>query len=48
MLLSDGIIYPISNFEWVCVVQVVPKEGEVTMMKAFEDELLPTQVQIDW
>lgn len=47
-LLSAGVIYPISNSEWVCPVQVVPKKGGITVIKNIDDELLPTRVQIAW
>jgi len=32
-LLDAGIIYPISNISWVNLVQVVPKKGEITIVK---------------
>jgi len=32
-VLDAGIIYPISNSEWVSPVQVVPKKGGMTVIK---------------
>jgi len=32
-LLEVGIIYPISDSEWVSPVQVVPKKGGMTVIK---------------
>jgi hypothetical protein len=31
-LLKAGVIYPISDSEWVSLVQVVPKKGEMTII----------------
>ncbi|RDX73363.1 Retrovirus-related Pol polyprotein, partial [Mucuna pruriens] len=41
-LLAAGIIYPISNSQWVSPVQVVPKKSRMT------DELVPTRIQNSW
>ncbi|RDY05351.1 hypothetical protein CR513_10829, partial [Mucuna pruriens] len=38
-LLAAGIIYPISNNQWVNPVQVVPKKSGMTVMKNHQDEL---------
>ncbi|RDX97562.1 hypothetical protein CR513_19649, partial [Mucuna pruriens] len=44
-LLATGIIYPISNNQWVSLVQLVPKKSEMTVMKNQHDELeLKTQL----
>ncbi|RDX97294.1 Retrovirus-related Pol polyprotein, partial [Mucuna pruriens] len=42
-LLAAGIIYPISDSQWVSLVQVVPKKSEIT-----QDELVPTRIQNSW
>ncbi|RDX81296.1 Retrovirus-related Pol polyprotein from transposon 17.6, partial [Mucuna pruriens] len=44
-LLVAGITYPISNSQWVSLVQVVPKKSELSVMKNQHDEL---QVCIDY
>ena len=41
--LDAGVIYPISNSSWVSLVQVVPKNGGITMVKNENNELLPTR-----
>ncbi|RDY05466.1 hypothetical protein CR513_10702, partial [Mucuna pruriens] len=38
-LLAAGIIYPISDSQWVSLVQVVPKKSGMTVMKNQHDEL---------
>jgi hypothetical protein len=40
-LLKAGVIYPISNSEWVSPVQVVPKKGGMTVIRNEENELIP-------
>ncbi|RDX73600.1 Retrovirus-related Pol polyprotein, partial [Mucuna pruriens] len=44
-LLAVGIIYPISDSQWVSPVQVVPKKSGMTIMKNQQDELVPTWMQ---
>ncbi|RDX76482.1 Pro-Pol polyprotein, partial [Mucuna pruriens] len=44
-LLVVGIIYPISNNQWVSLVQVVPKKSRMTIMKNQHDELVPIWIQ---
>ena len=41
--LDAGVIYPISNSSWVSPVQVVPKNGGITVVKNENNELLPTR-----
>jgi len=41
-LLEAGIIYPISDSDWVSPVHVVPKKGGVTVVKNDKNELIPT------
>jgi len=43
-LLQARIIYPISDSQWVNLVQVVPKKTGLTMIKNEKDELIPTRV----
>ena len=47
-LLDAGIIYPISDSQWVRPVQVVPKKSGVTVVKNNDDELVPTRIQTGW
>lgn len=42
-LLDTGIIYPISDSEWVSPVQVVPKKGGMTVVTNEKNELVPTR-----
>ncbi|RDX94581.1 hypothetical protein CR513_23020, partial [Mucuna pruriens] len=39
-LLAAGIIYPISNSQWVSLVQVVPKKFGMIVMKNRHDEMV--------
>ena len=43
-LLQAGIIYPISDSQWVSPVQVVPKKTGLTVIKNEKEELIPTRV----
>ncbi|RDX78321.1 hypothetical protein CR513_41422, partial [Mucuna pruriens] len=43
-LLAIGIIYPISDSQWVSPVQVVPKKFGMTVIKNQQDELVPTRI----
>ncbi|RDX97976.1 Retrovirus-related Pol polyprotein from transposon 17.6, partial [Mucuna pruriens] len=47
-LLAVGIIYPISNSQWVSPMQVVPKNYGMTVMKNQHDELVPMRIQNSW
>ncbi|RDX77663.1 putative mitochondrial protein, partial [Mucuna pruriens] len=42
---AAGIIYPISDNQWVSPVQVVPKKFGMTVMKNQHDELVPMRIQ---
>jgi len=44
-LLQVGIIYPISNSQWVNPIHVVPKKTGLTIVKNEKKELIPTKVQ---
>ena len=46
--LDHGIIYPISDSEWVSPVQVVPKKTGITVIRNEKNELVPTRVQSGW
>ena len=45
-LLDAGVIYPISDSNWVSPVHVVPKKGGITVVKNENDELIPTRTII--
>ncbi|RDY13055.1 Retrovirus-related Pol polyprotein, partial [Mucuna pruriens] len=47
-LLVAGIIYPISDSQWVSPIQVVPKKSGLTVMKNQHDELVPKRIQNSW
>ncbi|XP_074559897.1 uncharacterized protein LOC141815936 [Curcuma longa] len=47
-LLQAGIIYPISDSQWVSPVQVVPKKSGITVVASKEKALIPTRVQSSW
>ncbi|XP_038972622.1 uncharacterized protein LOC103698859 [Phoenix dactylifera] len=47
-LLADGVIYPISDSNWVSPVQVVPKKTGIIVVKIQNDELVPTRIQNGW
>src|SRR3954464_13177059 len=42
-LLDAGIIYPISDGEWVSPIHVVPKKGGMTVITNEKNELIPTK-----
>jgi len=42
-LLDAGIIYPLSDSQWVSLVQVVPDKSIITMVKNNEGELTLTR-----
>ncbi|CAO2822806.1 unnamed protein product [Amaranthus hypochondriacus] len=46
--LQAGIIFPISDSEWVSPTQVVPKKFGITVVRNSEGELVPTRVQNGW
>jgi hypothetical protein len=47
-LLKAGVIYPISNSEWVSPVQVVPKKGGMTIICNEKNELIPQRIGTGW
>jgi hypothetical protein len=47
-LLKTRVIYPISDWEWVSPVQVVPKKGEMTVIHNEKNELIPQQNVTGW
>ena len=47
-LLDAGVIYPISDSEWVSPVHVVPKKGGITVVKNDNNELIPTRTVTGW
>jgi hypothetical protein len=40
-LLKARVIYPISDNEWVSLVQVVPKKGGMMVIRNEKNELIP-------
>ena len=42
-LLDAGIIYPISDSNWVSPIHVVPKKGGITVIRNEHNELIPTR-----
>ena len=47
-LLEAGIIYPISDSNWVSPIQVVPKKSGLTVTENEAGELVPTRTQTGW
>ncbi|GAU28722.1 hypothetical protein TSUD_372290 [Trifolium subterraneum] len=47
-LLEAGMIYPISDSEWVSPVHVVPKKGGMTVIHNDKNELIPTRTVTGW
>jgi len=44
-LLQVGIIYPISDSQWVSPIHVVPKKTGLTIVKKEKEKLIPTRMQ---
>ncbi|XP_075080252.1 uncharacterized protein LOC142165779 [Nicotiana tabacum] len=47
-LLDAGIIFPISDSNWVSLVQCVPKKGGMTVVENEKNELIPTRTVTGW
>nr|GFB30289.1 reverse transcriptase domain-containing protein [Tanacetum cinerariifolium] len=47
-LFDSILIYPISDSSWVSLVHCIPKEGEFTVDKNEENELIPTRLVTGW
>ncbi|GJX74232.1 hypothetical protein Tco_0312827 [Tanacetum coccineum] len=47
-LLTQDLIYPISDSPWVSPVHYVPKKGGMTVVKNEENELVPTRLVTGW
>jgi hypothetical protein len=47
-LLKAGVIYPVSNSEWVNPVQVVMKKGGMTVIGNEKNELIPQRTITGW
>ena len=43
-LLEAGIIYPITDSQWVSHVHCVPKKGGITVVPNDKDELIPQRI----
>ena len=46
--LDTGVIYPISDSAWVSPVQVVPKNGGITVIRTKNNRLLPSRTVTGW
>ena len=47
-LLDTGIIYPISDSQWVSPIHVVPKKEGMTVIRNEKNELIPTRTVTGW
>nr|XP_027122274.1 uncharacterized protein LOC113739242 [Coffea arabica] len=47
-LLELGLIFPISDSEWVSLVHVVPKKTGITLVRNEKNELVPMRLQNGW
>jgi hypothetical protein len=47
-LLKAGVIYPVSDSEWVSLVQVVPKKGGMSVIRNEKNELIPQRTITSW
>jgi hypothetical protein len=47
-LVKVGVIYPVSNTEWVSLVQVVPQKGGMTVIRNEKNELIPQRTVTGW
>ncbi|KAK1431640.1 hypothetical protein QVD17_08144 [Tagetes erecta] len=47
-LLDAGMIYPISDSQWVSPTQVVPKKGGMTVVMNEKNELIPSRTVTGW
>jgi hypothetical protein len=47
-LLKAGVIYLVSDSEWVSPVQVMPKKGGITVIRNEKNELIPQRTVTGW
>jgi hypothetical protein len=47
-LLKAGVIYLVSNSEWVSPVQVVLEKGGMTVVRVEKNELIPQRTVTGW
>jgi hypothetical protein len=47
-ILDAGIIYPISDSQWVSPIHIVPKRARLTVVKNKDGKLVPTCIQSRW
>jgi hypothetical protein len=47
-LLKVGVIYTVSNSEWASLVQVVPKNGGMTVVRNEKKVLIPERTVTGW
>jgi hypothetical protein len=45
---KDGVIYPVSDSEWVSPAQMVPKNGGMTIIRNEKNELIPQRTVTGW
>ena len=47
-LMDAGVIYPISDIQWVSPIQVVPKKSGITVVENEHGNQVPTRIQNGW
>jgi hypothetical protein len=47
-LIKAGVIYPVSDSEWVSPVKVVPKKGGMTVILNEKNKLIPQRTVTGW
>ena len=47
-LLQASIIYPISDSEWVSLIQVIMKKTSITVVANEKNKLIPTRMHNSW
>jgi hypothetical protein len=47
-LLKVGVVYLVSDSEWVSPIQVVPKKGGMTVIRNEKNELIPQRTVTGW
>ena len=47
-LLDAGVIYPITDSDWVSPIHVVPKKRGMSVIKNENNELIPTRTVTGW
>lgn len=47
-LYEERLIYPISDNSWVTPIKVVPKKGDITVIRNEKNKLISTRTVIGW